>query len=66
MVLLFMTTVLTAAENPTLTEIRALLGPMRAKPFDGPDSRGAGPAFTEIKRFTGFAMGSRFVHLPDS
>ena len=38
-----------AAADAALLEIRALLWPMRAKPFDGLGPRGATPAFTEVK-----------------
>ncbi len=38
-----------AAEDATLSEIRALLAPMRAKPLDAGGPRGATPALTEVK-----------------
>jgi hypothetical protein len=38
-----------AAEDAALSKIRALLVPLRAKPFDGPAPRGASPVFTDVK-----------------
>jgi hypothetical protein len=47
--MLFAGSIPMAAEEAALLEIRALLWPMRAKPFDGPGPRGATAAFTDVK-----------------
>ena len=47
--LLMLAASVSAAEDASLSEIGALLVPMRANPFDSGGPRGARPVFTEIK-----------------
>jgi len=64
-VALFAGTASMAAEDATLTQIRTLLAPMRANPFDGPGARGAKPALTTVKHKLRDWIESRLLEFQD-